>query len=211
VNTSAIDSIELLIYHLDRWSNVPPVLARFFNTLSYLEHIGSRKILACKIDFGEEQLRHAAEETRHALRFKEMSRTLVPTTIDNYLPESLLGGTAAFSYFQRLDAMVRAFLERKTLMPVPILSYLLVTYIVETRAASLYPKLQAFVEERRLPISLKSIIAEENRHLDDIEASMAATNLIDKDELEALLSNEENFFRSFVHRVIELGDKVLLD
>jgi hypothetical protein len=202
VNQVLIDTNDILIEHLQLWSNDAPLLARFFNTLSYLEHIGSRKILACKFDFGEEQLRHAAEETRHALRFKEMSRTLAPDMYDDYTVYSLLGGNAAFFYFQRLDAMVRAFLQSKTLLQLPMVNYLLVTYIVETRAASLYPNLQDFIEERHLPISLKSIIAEENRHLDDIKASMKAASFIKKNELEILLYNEENLFRSFVHRVI---------
>jgi hypothetical protein len=202
VNPELIDTNQILIEHLHLWSNCASLLARFFNTLSFLEHIGSRKILACKIDFGEEQLRHAAEETRHALRFKEMSRTLLPDMYDDYSAHSLLGGNAAYFYFQRLDVMVRALLQHKTSLQLPMVSYLLVTYIVETRAASLYPKLQDFIEEHHLPISLKGIIAEENRHLDDIEASMKATQFIKKNDLEILLYNEENLFHSFVQQLI---------
>lgn len=82
--------------------------SRWLNTISFLEHIGSRKILATQSGFavGEMILRHASEETRHAHFFKRMSERISPGTCPDYQMGNLHCGFSAFLYFQRLDGMV---------------------------------------------------------------------------------------------------------
>jgi len=183
------------------WVSQPEILARFFNTLSYLEHLGSRKILSCNISFTEEHLRHATEETRHALRFKRMVRVLVKDTFEDYTLPSLLGGHAAYFYFQKLDATVRQYLKNRDEKDA-MLNYLLVTYIVEMRAAQLYPEVQRLLEEHNIPVSVKGIINEEDRHLTEIGEGLAARG-ISLPEIDPLIKDEEMYYDRFLASVMK--------
>jgi hypothetical protein len=140
---------------------------------------------------------------------KRIAKAFVPEGLDDYEPSSLLAGTAAFWYFQRLDAMVRDWTARTLPSGGPMLNYLLVTYVVETRAASLYPALQALSVECGLPANLKGIIAEEDKHLLDIRMSLSEEIGIDMSSIDELLVEEESLFERLTERWIASSSRGL--
>lgn len=195
-----------LLSSVDSWSDRPDILARFYNTLSYLEHVGSRKILTSAIDFTEEHLRHAFEETRHALRFKKIARTLGGNTIDDYRHRSMLGGVSPFYYFQKLDVLVRSYCAEHGHQHTPLVSYLLVTYIVEVRAASLYPALQQVMNDKGLEVNLRAIIAEEDHHLEEVQEALQTLGNISPSDIERLIEQEGVLFERLIEAVCKEGD-----
>jgi hypothetical protein len=75
-------------------------------------------------------------------------------------------------YFSRLDAEIS---RRVTAAcPDPAAPYLAVSLAVELRACWTYPLYHAALEAAGVPLSLKSIIAEEDAHLDDMQAQLSA-------------------------------------
>ena len=137
---------------------------RWLNTLSYLEHIGSRKIIKTQSSAhtDENTLRHAAEEARHAYLFKKMIEK-IGTGTENYASDSLLCGFSANRYFQSLDSLVKK--KIKTGNGSSRICYLYVTALIEERAGWLYPLYQKVLKKMNSPIDLASIIIEEERHL----------------------------------------------
>ncbi len=90
---------------------------KWLNTLSFLEHIGSRKIH--KTNFGkfltEQILSHAFEEARHAYYFKKCIKK-IENNVDpayNYDYENLLSGFSSYIYFQKLDLEIYKNLKKK--------------------------------------------------------------------------------------------------
>ena len=90
----------------------PGLHARFLNTLSLMEHIGSRKIMASQSGAGLKQdtLKHLAEETRHAFFFKRAAESTARNALD-YSRETTLATAAARAYMGRLDAHIAAALD----------------------------------------------------------------------------------------------------
>jgi hypothetical protein len=154
-----------------------PLHARFMNTLSMLEHMGSHKIMATQagpaIDLPT--LKHLAEETRHAFFFKrhanrEAGREMLGTAAD------LLAPLAARRYFQRLEAeMVRAFPAGTH----PRAVYLTMSMVVEFRAVWGYRLYQAALTRAGSSVSLKSLLAEEAGHLTDMAARLDGLGELD--------------------------------
>lgn len=176
------------------------LLGRFFNTLSYLEHLGSRKILGCNIGFRNRQLQHAAEETRHALRFKRLALHY-SSDCDSYDSPVVHARASAHAYFQRLDAAVRIFLRNLGVYS-PAAAYVLVTYLVEKRAESLYPALLRIMPEGKATVTLSSIVREEDRHLREMEEDMRTLHNFSSTDLEHLTSVESDLFARLVSRMI---------
>jgi hypothetical protein len=142
----------------------PPVHARFLNTLSLMEHIGSRKIMASQTGrgLGGETLRHLAEETRHAYFFKRAAEKLSRRTL-GYAAGETIAGAAARAYMQRLDAGITQALDGARSSALP---YLYMSLIVELRAVWFYRLYQLTLLEREQGFSLRSVLAEEELHLD---------------------------------------------
>ena len=141
----------------------PPVHARFLNTLSLLEHIGSRKIMASQSGFNlsNETLQHLAEETRHACFFKRAAENLAKRALD-YQAGNTIAGVFARAYMGRLDAEIASELGDGAELALP---YLYMSLIVELRAVWLYRLYQTALAEHRTGITLKSVLAEEELHL----------------------------------------------
>ena len=138
------------------------VQARFLNTLSLLEHIGSRKIMLarCAVPDGH-MLQHLAEETRHAFFFKRSAEKLARRSLD-YSGACTLAGAAARFYMGRLDAQITQALRSGN----DALPYLYMSLIVEDRAVWAYRIYQRVLDDSDCGISLKPVLAEENLHLD---------------------------------------------
>ncbi|AOP34181.1 hypothetical protein A0128_10180 [Leptospira tipperaryensis] len=155
----------------------PKIHSRWLNTISFLEHMGSRKILATQSGFGmgEMILRHASEEARHAHFFKRMSDRVSPGACPDYKPENLHCGFPAFAYFQRLDALVLKDLNSAGIRgkKQSFLSYLYVTHLIEERADFLYQEYDQILEENGISVSLKAIIKEEESHLADMVGALS--------------------------------------
>ena len=145
--------------------------ARFLNTLSLMEHIGSRKIMMsqAKGELPQDTLKHLAEETRHAFFFKRAAEKLAGRTLD-YGAEATLGGNAARMYMARLDAFIAKHLgdaEGGNAAPSET-AYLYMSLIVELRAIWFYRAYQAALADAKHPLSLKSVLAEEELHLEEM-------------------------------------------
>ena len=153
------------------------VHAKFLNTLSLQENIGARKISAsesmettsCMV------LKHAAEEHRHAFYLKKqiekIGKELCPTYADQYLV------APAYSkyYLNVLDVEVSRYLKKDLGLSgreLRFAAYLLVTYAIEVRADELYPVYQEALDNAGSKVNVKSIILEEEGHLEEMIAQL---------------------------------------
>jgi hypothetical protein len=138
-----------------------PLHGQFLNMLSLLEHIGSRKIMTSpamrKADM--EQLKHLAEESRHAFFFKRAAEQMALQPLD-YSARHTLAGASARLYMGRLDVAISAALDKSA----AALPYLYMSLIVELRAVWLYRIYQIVLMEYKIGLNLKSILAEEELH-----------------------------------------------
>src|SRR5687768_15269402 len=108
-------------------------LAKWMNTLSFLEHIGSRKILKSQKseNLSFEILNHLAEEARHAAFIKKIALKLDPQ-VTSYQDKHLFCGQEAKEYILTLDERCHHFLQS---LPVSENeTYYWVTYLIEVRA-----------------------------------------------------------------------------
>ena len=155
-----------------------PILhARWLNTLSYLENCGARKIAACQhpTKVRREMLKHAAEEFRHAYYLKRQISQLDVPGMEDYTPNSLLGGHQALRYLDRLDVNICRWLNLDQGFCGTSLhasAYHLVTHAIEVRASIIYPLYQEILSQTGSPISMRSIILEEEHHLAEIAAEL---------------------------------------
>ena len=147
--------------------------ARWLNTLSLMENTGARKISASEdpVTVTYIILKHAAEEHRHAFYLKKQiektGETFCPTYADQYLV------APAFSkfYLNVLDVEVCRYLKKElklTGSELRFAAYLLVTYAIEVRADELYPVYQDALDKAGSKINVKSIILEEEGHLEEM-------------------------------------------
>ncbi len=150
--------------------------AKFLNTLSYMEHIGSYKIITTQHseNINEMILKHAAEEARHGYYLKKLSHKILPNENPDYTPKHLLAPIHSKQYLNRLDISINRMLKKFNLSSnnKKFAAYLLVTYGIEQRADSLYPFYQKILEENQIKISVKSIISEEIGHLEEMNKSL---------------------------------------
>lgn len=169
---------------------------RWLNTLSFLEHIGSRKIFRANLgaEMNEMLLRHAAEEARHALFFKTMARREASHESD-FAPDMLLCGSSANRYIQSLDSAVK----RQIGAGHDFHCYLLTTYLIEVRAGSVYPQYQEVLKSADSPLSLRSVILEEEGHLAEMKEELDRHGLNATARL--LGPVEESLFARFLHRL----------
>ncbi|MDH5656189.1 MAG: hypothetical protein OEZ34_09790 [Spirochaetia bacterium] len=178
---------------LEKIIEKPDLHVRWLNTLSFLEHVGSRKILKTQSsDYTDPNtLRHAAEEARHAYFFKKVIDKIQPELPD-YSRDNLLCGFSANRYFQSLDAMVHK--KMKNQKDAARLCYLYVTTLVEERAGWLYPIYQKALEKMNSPVNISGIIQEEERHLEEMHNGLED---MDKNILDEFLREEERYFQRY--------------
>ncbi|WP_454802764.1 hypothetical protein [Mucilaginibacter phyllosphaerae] len=146
--------------------------ARWLNTLSLMENTGARKISASEDPATVTYiiLKHAAEEHRHAFYLKkqiEKTGKELPT----YAAEYLIAPAYSKYYLNQLDIDVCRYLKRElnlTGAELRFAAYLLVTYAIEVRADELYPIYQNALEEVGSKVNVKSIILEEEGHLEEM-------------------------------------------
>ena len=148
--------------------------ARWLNTLSMMENTGARKISASehKNHVTLMILKHAAEEARHAFYLKkQISKIAQINQFNNYSPATLLSPLTSHQYLNRLDIELCRYLKndlKKSGRDLVFGAYLLVTYAIEVRAGELYPIYQEILDAHHSKVNVKSIIAEEETHLEEM-------------------------------------------
>lgn len=148
------------------------VHARWLNTLSLMENTGARKISASEDPLTVTYiiLKHAAEEHRHAFYLKkqiEKTGEELPTYASGYL----LAPAHSKYYLNQLDIHVCRYLKNELALngsELRFAAYLLVTYAIEVRADEIYPVYQEALENAGSKVNVKSIILEEEGHLEEM-------------------------------------------
>lgn len=142
-----------------------------------MENAGARKISACedktKVDII--QLKHAAEEHRHAYYLKKQIGKLDPQACPDYGNSSLLAPFATKHYLHQLDVQTCRYLKQTFGLNGQALkyaAYLFVTYAIEVRADALYPVYQQALDKVGSKVMVRSIIVEEEGHLEEMMAQL---------------------------------------
>lgn len=163
----------------------PAAHARFLHMLSMLEHIGSRKIMLSQMqhDLPEDTLKHLAEEARHAHFFKRQAERFAGHSLAGYDAANTTAFASSRMYFGRLDAWIARHVAADAAYP-------WVSLIVELRACWLYALYQDVLVQAGTPLSLKSLLAEEDLHLVEMYAACGA----DGDLLRQLSAYETDLF-----------------
>ncbi len=152
--------------------------ARWLNTFSYLEYVGFRKIVKSQRAeaLTSAILGHACEEGRHALGLKKLAVKLGGAGFDSYAPQLLLCGEEAERYFQDLDQFCDAVFADRSEEERVKLAYGYVTWLVERRALEVYGTYKKALGESEIARKLAGLLAEETKHLSDIEVLLQAAD-----------------------------------
>lgn len=147
--------------------------SKWLNTLSLMENTGAKKISASEhpILVNELILKHAAEEARHAYYLKKQISKVGDGYCPDYTFPYLLAPMNSYQYLQNLDVHTARFVQDELQLKHNRLihaCYLLVTYAIEMRADELYPIYQDALTESNSSVNVKSIIAEETGHLEEM-------------------------------------------
>ncbi|MNK50396.1 hypothetical protein D3C87_692720 [compost metagenome] len=147
--------------------------AKWLNTLSYMENAGAKKISASehKENVNLIILKHAAEEHRHAYYLKKQIAKVDEAFCKTYTNAELLSPNNTKYYLHALDIAVCRYLKAAFNLSgydLKFAAYLFVTYAIEVRADELYPIYQAVLDEAKSKVNVKSIILEEEGHLEEM-------------------------------------------
>lgn len=147
--------------------------AKWLNTLSFMENAGARKISLCEhpTEVNIIQLKHAAEEHRHAYYLKKQIGKLGTSMCANYDDKYLIAPVYTKQYLHQLDIKSCRYLKDTFNLSGPALkhaAYLFVTYAIEVRADELYPIYQHTLDALKSKVMVKSIILEEEGHLEEM-------------------------------------------
>lgn len=205
-----VKKVKCMQYVLEKIIQNKDIHAKWLNTLSYLEFMGTRKIArsASQPEQSEMRLRHLAEEARHAHFFKMMIPRLGVETCHDYELGSLFCGLSATRYFNALDASVKKENQKrfKHSNKLTELSYLYVTTLIEERAGDVYVTYDKLLQKEGIPIRLTGIIGEEDVHLKEMNEQLSKNELHSEEALDHLRKIENDLFDSFYASMIkELG------
>lgn len=146
---------------------------RWLNTLSLMENTGARKISASEDPDTVTYiiLKHAAEEHRHAFYLKKQIEKIDKSDCPTYANDYLIAPKSSKYYLNQLDIDVCRYLKKELGLKsreLRFAAYLLVTYAIEVRADELYPVYQDELDRVSSKINVKSIILEEEGHLEEM-------------------------------------------
>jgi hypothetical protein len=193
---------------LERVMATPALHARFVNTLSRLEYVGVRKMLKARraeaLDL--DGLQHALDETVHALRLKKIAVGLAAAAagdVATYADAHTLAGDDGEGYIQALDRAAAAALAELPESGRAEASYRLTSAAIEVRAQVFYPVYEACLRARGAAFSVAAIMRDEDRHLEEMAAGLAATlgEASWRRRLQVVLAVEESLFASFLDAV----------
>ncbi|MBC8052324.1 MAG: hypothetical protein H7Y13_04625 [Sphingobacteriaceae bacterium] len=151
----------------------PQLHAKLLNTLSLMENTGARKISASEHSTQVTLiiLKHAAEEHRHAYYLKKQIGKINETYCPTYDYGFLLAPASSRLYLNKLDTEISRYLKNSLNLSgaeLRFAAYLLVTYAIEVRADELYPVYQEALDSAGSKVNVKSIILEEEGHLEEM-------------------------------------------
>lgn len=175
-----------------------PKHAAFMNMLAMLEHMGSRKIMVSQMNrvMTQDTLQHLAEEARHAYFFKRNAERVAGKALNGWTDENTMCRIPAAMYFGRMDAGISKKVGDAA-------AYGWVSLIIELRACWVYDMYQEALVKSSDHMSLKSLLAEEDKHLADMFDMCGG----DYDTLKALSAYETGLFETFWNALEnELGE-----
>jgi len=180
--------------------------AKWLNTLSFMENAGARKISACEDseNTGIIQLKHAAEEHRHAYYLKKQIGKLNVQGFEFYQSDSMIGGKSSQQYLHRLDVLTCRYLKDQFKLSgqdLKYAAYLFVTYAIEVRADELYPIYQESLTENGSKVMVKSIILEEEGHLEEMINQLKEFDSEWERHAEHVLKIESDLFEDWISSV----------
>lgn len=195
--------VEKLESFLEKTISDPTKHALWLNTLSLLEHIGSRKILMTQSNeqISEMVLRHATEEARHALFFKKAARKIMPDLVSGYHQNELLQGRSSKFYFSKLDVSVRTNLKKCGFKghAFKFLCYLYTTTVIESRAMIVYNSYNHSLNRHNHTLNLSNLILEEEGHLNDMSSAIKEIDHAFETRMFDLLAVENKLFRKLLN------------
>jgi len=181
---------------------------KWLNTLSFLENAGARKISACEepelVDIT--QLKHAAEEHRHAYYLKKQIQKLDGYAPRHYGLSDLLAPVHTRQYLHKLDIQCARYLKKQFGFEgrkLKYSAYLYVTYLIEVRADELYPAYQDVLTEQQSKVTVKSIILEEEGHLREMISMLEVLHSDWQTHAAHLQAIEEALFGNWFKQITE--------
>jgi rubrerythrin len=193
--------------------NIKPILenivkdntlhAKWLNTLSYMENAGAKKISASehKENVNLIILKHAAEEHRHAYYLKKQLDKLDGGLCKTYTNEELLTPNHTKFYLNALDVAVCRYLKQHFNLSgyeLKFAAYLFVTYAIEVRADELYPVYQEVLTDAGSRVTVKSIILEEEGHLEEMLNQLKTFSADWEKHAEIVIKIEQEMFENWI-------------
>ncbi len=182
--------------------------ARWLNTLSFMENAGARKISKCEHPtlVSQIQLKHAAEEHRHAYYLKKQIGKINPELCKTYESTELLAPIATSQYLHSLDIKACRYLQKAfnlDKVDIKYTAYLFVTYAIEVRADELYPVYQQALTEASSKIMVKSIILEEEGHLEEMIHQLNEFSSDWKHHADHILTIEKELHEEWINAITQ--------
>ena len=184
----------LLLKILEKVTSNKKLHSKWLNTLSYLEYIGTRKILkslsSTSIDI--QLLEHINEESRHSLFFKKLAYKQTRKPL-GFRPDEMISSQQASDYFQKVDHYASKFSFAN-----PMLNYFYTTYVVERRVLIVYTLYNDLLKRKKFSFSLQSILNDEKEHFDFVLKKIKETDLFWKSNLEDIKHFEHQKYFSLL-------------
>ena len=180
--------------------------ARWLNSLSMMENAGARKISKYEhpVNTGIIVLKHAAEEARHAYYLKKQIGKLSKEACPDYSYSYLLAPVESYHYLNMLDVEACRFLKRTLNLEGRALkhgAYLMVTYAIEVRADMLYGIYQEVLTKAGSKVNVKSIIAEEEGHLEEMQKMLEVFHPEWRQLADEMCAREHHLFEQWIHAI----------
>ncbi|MEJ2880662.1 hypothetical protein [Pedobacter sp. GR22-6] len=178
--------------------------AKWLNTLSYMENAGAKKISASehKENVNLIILKHAAEEHRHAYYLKkQLDKLEEGQSCKTYRNEELLSPNHTKFYLNALDVAVCRYLKSEFRLSgheLKFAAYLFVTYAIEVRADELYPVYQEVLTAAGSKVTVKSIILEEEGHLEEMLNQLKSFSADWEQHAELVIKIEQQMFEDWI-------------
>ena len=171
-----------------------------------MENSGARKISHYEdpVHTNVTELQHAAEEARHAYYLKKQISKIKNSNCPDFSFPYLLAPIESHQYLNHLDICACRYLKDKmgyTGRQLKMGAYLLVTYSIEVRADMLYGIYQEALTKAGSRVNVKSIIAEEEGHLSEMERML--TNWLPdwRAHADEMCNTEHRLFATWINAI----------
>jgi bacterioferritin (cytochrome b1) len=184
----------------------PELHAKWLNTLSMMENTGARKISACEHPtlVNEIILKHAAEEARHAYYLKKQVSKINAGVCPTYEFSYLLAPVNSYQYLHKLDMAACRYVKDRFQLSgynLRFAAYLFVTYAIEVRADELYAIYQGILTATKSRVNVKSIILEEEGHLEEMQKQLEAFSPDWQMHAQAVVAIEQGLYQEWIDGV----------